>query len=96
MSVVGDDLKWFSVQTGKQYKVDLHDISDIQEGLSTPSFRRPSSAGADPSKCFSVVFGGISSSLDMETHTVEDRDILVQCLRRIIDSKSAGIRKSQY
>lgn len=88
MSLVGNDLRWFSGQTGKQYVAKLSDLISIQEEKKTKSFERSTSEHADPSKCFSLVFE--IASLDLEAESNESRDMLVYNLRRVLDQNPSS------
>lgn len=81
MNIVGDDLRWFSAKSGKQYVANLSKSTNILPGKVTPTFGREASEASPAKHCLSIVFAG--STLDLETNSSADRDVLVKSFRTI-------------
>ena len=82
MNIDGDDLRWFSDKSAKQYVASLSKVINIIAGKLTPTFLRPASSAAIEGRCLSLLFDG--SALDIECRSLADREVLLRCLKSIV------------
>lgn len=88
MAVVGADLEWSSVKSGKNFAAMLSEVVAVEKGRKSP---RKVSKDADggggartpppTDKCLSLIFQ--ASTLDIEVRSRRDRDELVECMGHI-------------
>lgn len=71
----GDGLGWEHPRTGKRFGVGLAEVTHVLPGKQTPNFRKEESVTAVAEKCFSLET--ISTTVDIETKSKENRDVLV-------------------
>ncbi len=83
MTIVENELRWFSPITGKKYLIDLPAVKYVESGKKTHNFNKKASLDAQDDLCLSLVCQ--STTVDLETLSAEDRNTLVDNFHLLIE-----------
>jgi len=91
MTLVGTELRWSSVLTGRKYRVDFQSILFIESGKQTTNLRSNASKAAPEENCLSLSF--TSATLDLEMSSAVAREQMCNActalMKNILNEKNS-------